>query len=88
MKITAEEARNLAGMTPEEEVEIVYGLIKEAATKKKRRVALHSPFWTHGGYNRTEDWKAAKLLLEADGFTVDFFYEERQFVDMYTIVSW
>jgi hypothetical protein len=88
MKITAKEARELAGMTAEEEVEGVYELIREAATEKKRSVFLHTNFWTHGGYDKKEDWKKAKLLLEEDGFKVEFFYEEKQFVNMYTIVSW
>jgi hypothetical protein len=32
--------------------------------------------------------KAFEALVRADGYTVEFFCEERQFVDMYTVVKW
>ena len=87
-KITAQEARELAGPTVSERVEEVYPKIREAAEKKRRRVALHEDFWVNGGYRGTKEWKEACELLRKDGFIVKFFYEERQFVDMYTVVEW
>lgn len=87
-KITAKEARELAGPTVEEHVEAAFEEIRKAATEKKRRVALHGPFWTNGGYGRTNDYKEACKLLEKEGFEVEFYYEEKQFVDMYTVVKW
>jgi hypothetical protein len=88
-RITAAEARELAGPIVQERVEAVYPLIREAAEKKQRRLALHSAFWVNGGYSESKEWKEACELLRKDGFTVSFFYyEERQFVDMYTIVEW
>lgn len=87
-KITAAQARELAGPTVQERVDAVYPLIEQAAKSKKRGVHLHDDFWTNGGYQQTEDWKAAVELLKKDGYNVRFFYEERQFVDMYTIVEW
>ena len=88
MEITAQEARDLAGPTVQERVEDVYLLIRKAAQAKKRSIQLHDNFWVHGGYKPTEEWKEAVKILEGKGFVVKFFYEERQFVDMYTIVSW
>jgi hypothetical protein len=88
MKITAKEARELSGPTLEERVDDVYNLIREAAAKKQRQVNLHEDFWTRGGYDRSPDWKIAVAMLQDEGFNVNFYYEERQFVDMYTIVSW
>jgi hypothetical protein len=87
-KITAKEARELAGPTIEERVEEAFETIKEAAKNKNRSAALHGQFWAHGGYDRTNDWCAAAKMLEDEGFTVEFFYEERQFVNMYTLVKW
>ena len=87
-KITAAEARELAGPTVEERVDEVYPLIREAAQQGKRSLALTSKFWTHCGYQGTPDWREACELLRADGFEVKFFYEEQQFVNMYTIVKW
>ena len=87
-KITAAEARKLAGPTVEERVEFIMPLIETAAKDKKRSLALHDEFWVHGGYQGTADYKEAVRQLEALGYKVRFFYEERQFVDMYTIVEW
>jgi len=86
-KITAQEARKLAGPTVQERVDDVYPLIRSAAEKKKRSITLHD-WWADQGYGGTEEYKQACKLLEADGFKVSFFYEERQFVNMYTVVEW
>ena len=87
-KITAEEARKLAGPTVQEQVDIVYQMIREAATNGKRSINLHDGLWVNGGYSSTDEYKQAVNMLKDDGFVVDFFYEERQFVNMYTIVKW
>jgi hypothetical protein len=87
-KITAAEARKLAGPTVQEQVDLVYPLIREAAEKRKRSITLHDDLWVNGGYAGTVEYKQAVKILENDGFVVEFFYEERQFVNMYTIVKW
>jgi len=87
-KITAQEARKLAGPTVQERVDEVYTLIREAATEKKRFVNLRDDFWVNEGYSKTKEYQQACMILEGEGYTVRFFYEERQFVDMYTIVEW
>ena len=87
-KITAEEARKLAGPTVEEYADEAFGLIRTVATAGKREAQLHGEFWERGGYSGTPEWKQACKILEDAGFEVRFFYEERQFVDMYTIVEW
>ena len=86
--LTAMEARELAGPTPEERVEIVTAAIREAAVAKKRKLALTDRFWVYEGYDRTADYQKACEMLKKLGYKVSFFYEERQFVDMYTIVEW
>ena len=86
--ITAEQARELAGPTVQERVAAVYPLIRTAAEQKKRVVALHDSFWVNGGYSSSAEWKEACEILRKDGFVVEFFYDERQFVAMYTIVKW
>lgn len=87
-RITAEQARQIAGPTVQERVDAVYPLIEEAAKNKKRSIHLHDEFWAYDGYKGTHKWKEAVALLKKDGYQVRFFYEERQFVDMYTIVEW
>lgn len=90
--ITAEEARRLAGPTLEEKVEAIADGIKKAAEEKKRRYvppASQDPdLWITGGYERSQEWLEAKKRLESLGYKVTFFYEERQFVDMYTVIEW
>lgn len=87
-KITAEEARKLSGPTTQDHVATVYRLIRKAAEKKERSVKLYDDFWVYEGYKGTTSYKEACKILEGDGYKVRFFYEERQFVDMYTIVEW
>ena len=87
-KITAQEARKLAGPTVQERVDEVYPMIREAAEKKLRHVNLRDTFWVNEGYSKTNEYKQACMILEGDGYKVSFFYEERQFVDMYTVVEW
>lgn len=90
--ITAKEARELSGPTfeerVEEQLEIAYEKIRKAAENKKRETILNSEFWSHGGYSGLDEYKAAVNKLKELGYTVEFFYEELQFVNMYTIVKW
>lgn len=87
--MTAKEARALAGVDDiQEEVDLVLVAIEKAAKEKKRRLDLHTDFWTSGGYSKTKDWQEACQRLKNLGFSVDFFYEERQFVNMFTKVTW
>ena len=88
MKITAAEARELSGPTPQERVDAVYPLIREAAEKGQRSIRIGVDFWAHEGYSGTAAYRDAVRLLEADGYRVEFYYEERQFVDMGTEISW
>ena len=87
-KFTAAEARALAGPSIDDHVQEALDSVRAAAIDKKHSTALHSDFWTRGGYSRTEDWKAACKKLEELGFKVSFFYQELQFVHMYTVVEW
>jgi limonene-1,2-epoxide hydrolase len=87
--ITASEARRMAGPTPKERVEAIMPLIEAAAkVKRERQVAIHDDFWVNEGYSQTPDYKEACTILKGLGYEVEFFYQERQFVDMYTIVKW
>jgi hypothetical protein len=86
-KITAAEARKLAGPTVQERVDEVYPLIREAAEKGKRWINLHD-WWADEGFRGSVEYKQACMILEGDGYIVKFFYEERQFVAMYTTVEW
>lgn len=95
--ITAKQAKEIAGPTAEELVYDLEDYIKEAANNKQRKIIPHNKykgedyafnFWVSQGYKPTKKWKEAKKILEGLGYTVKFYYEERQFVDMYTIIEW
>lgn len=85
--ILASEARELAGPTIRERVEALEPLIRAAAEKKQRQIILHD-WWANVGYEGGAAWKEAEKILKEFGYTLEFFYEERQFVDMYAIVRW
>lgn len=93
-RLTAAEAREIAGPTVAERVDAALDIIREAAEKKQREVALHGDFWANGGYGSDRSTRLAKQYDEAVkqlkelGYKVWFFYEERQFVNMYTVVEW
>lgn len=87
-KFNAAAARELSGPTIEEQVDQALIQIKDAASKKYRQTNLVSNLWVNGGYSKTEDYKKACKMLTDLGFTVEFFYEERQFVSMFTVVKW
>ena len=92
--INAAEARKMAGPTLDEKIDALGETIKKQASKGHRQCKTG---WTHqedlslwidGGYDQSKDWKQAKQILEALGFQVSFFYEEKQFVNMYTLIEW
>lgn len=85
--ITAKDARTMAGPTLAERLEALGQDIETLAKKGEREIKLHDTFWLKG-YDSADEWLAAKKALEELGYTVDFVYEERQFVDMYTRVRW
>ncbi len=93
--ITGSEARELAGSTALEIVQSLEPFIRSAAANHERRLMTgytkdlpHQHFWINGGYTPEPRWVEAKRLLEGFGFEVSFFYEERQFVNMYTLIEW
>ena len=88
-RITADMARELAGVVDiEKDMEFAYNAIKQSAKTGGRTVILRNELFSQGNYNIDKKWLKAIDELRTAGFTVEFFYEERQFVDMGTKVSW
>lgn len=85
---TADDARKIAGPSMEDYIQGALDAIKASAQEKNHEISLRNSFWVNGGYSKTEAYKAATKVLEDLGFGVEFIYEERQFVDMYTKVTW
>lgn len=94
MRITAEQARKLAGKTVDEKVDDLLVEIENSAKQGKRQLRTSWEYsgdedlWVRGGYDETDEWKAAKKILTDLGYTVEFYYNELQFVDMYTLIKW
>ena len=94
MRFTAEEARKLSGKTLDEKVDGLLAAIAEAAKQHKRQLrtgweyGADEELWIRGGYGKTDEWKEARKMLVDLGYTVEFYYNESQFVDMYTLIKW
>jgi histidyl-tRNA synthetase len=92
--ISAAEARTLAGPSVEELVathlEVLNERITKAAQSKKREVILRDEPYAYWMYSREQSDDVVTTLqhLRDKGFTVDLFYEERQFVDMGLRIRW
>jgi len=90
--LEANEARKLAGVGDEDRAkELVIEVlekVKTSAAAGKRVLHLHGKDWVHGPYNDDPTIKLAYKLLKDLGYKVFFFYEELQFVNMYTVVEW
>lgn len=91
---SAAEAKELAGKTLDEKIDDILEAIKVAATERKRMLRTgwdykaDQDLWIHGGYGTTKEWEWARKKLTDLGYKVKFFYEEHQFVDMYTLIEW
>lgn len=90
--ITRDEARVIAGLKEHEVQEALDACdkaIRKAAAAGRTEVLMRSPrLLERGGYANDPKWLEVKAALEAAGFTVTFHYEERQFVDMATKITW
>jgi hypothetical protein len=86
--ITAQEARQLAGPTPEEYCEFFASHIEKAAKEKKRTVTVYHGQLENEAYGRTQVWKDFVAAMAKLGFTASLYYEERQFVDIRITITW
>lgn len=87
--LTAQEARELnpnGTSELERQLKIVESLIETAAKAGRAHIRLGDAFWSNP--HRTPAWKCAAFTLRNLGYKVEFHYDERQFVDTYTTVSW
>lgn len=93
-RLTAAEARAIAGATLDEKVDAILTRIAEFAQDKKRQLKCgwdydyDKDLWINGGYSKSKDWIAAHKILTDLGYKVSFYYSESQFVDMYTLIEW
>ena len=88
MRITAAEARELSTPAYQRHVEAAYVAIRKAAEAGKSSINIGHGFWAQEGYTETDAYKKACEVLREDGFTVEFYYKELQFVNMGTKISW
>lgn len=78
--ITAEEARNLSGQNSvkmiKDAIKHADTAIRDAASNQQSQVIVRGDFWTHGGYNKTEEFKSACIQLEELGYSVEYILHE------------
>lgn len=85
-RITAVEARKLAGPSVDERVDDACERIRNSAESKRRFTNLDNKFWGSVPGTSTDDYKAACNALRALGFTVRFVPVDP--ATGYTIVEW
>lgn len=88
-RLTAAEARKLAGPSAQDYVDAALALIEASAKAKCRSICLHGKFWVDEGYSKTPLYREACAELTRLGYDVSFYYHDGSIaVDMYTVVKW
>lgn len=90
-RLTAKEAVRLSGPSPDEHRQFIDECIVDAARSGQREVIVRTSPYARWLYQDVHFDKTAEEViggLREDGFVVDQFYEERQFVDMGLRISW
>jgi hypothetical protein len=93
-RLTAAEARKLAGPTVQERVDDILVAIEKLAKQGKRQLRTGWDYdkdrelWIDGGYSNTPEWREAIKILSELGYKAQFYYNCGQFVDMYTLIKW
>lgn len=94
LSFTAADARLSMPRGANEICEDILIRVRELASQGKNKLRTGYDYggdedvWIHGGYKGSDIWKKCVALLEEAGFSATFVYEERQFVDMCTIIEW
>lgn len=93
--ISAKEMREFCPRTVEDKVRDLLEYCKELAQQGKYECLTawqyekDKDLWVEGAYSNTQEYIAAKKLLEDLGYRVGFYYNAGSIaVDMYTIISW
>ncbi len=89
--ITAEQARDISGLTAEQYAKRLSTFIESAANDGDQYVIVRQEPYAGWMYNERVDSKTAKATLEIlrkNGFEVSLFYQENQFVDIGLKISW
>ena len=86
--ITAQQARELSGPTPEEYALFFEEKIKEAASKGLRSICQYHGKLENEAYSRTQVWQDFFEYMVSLGYEASLHYEERQFVDMRINITW
>lgn len=85
--LTASQARELAGPSPQERVESIMPQIRSRALQSKRFVDLDG-WWGPAGYQKTQDWNQAADILQGLGYVVEAIYEDSPVPKTITRVKW
>ena len=89
--ITAAEARELPGHTPEEYLKEIEVFIRNAAPKKQRSVVIRkNPYagWLYDEKNMPPEAKIVIKKLKDAGYSVSLYYDVLQTENMGLEISW
>lgn len=86
--ISATEARQISGPTPEEHCQFFDEHIRKAAAEKKREVTVYHGQLENEAYGHTDVWKLFVEAMRKHGFEASLYYYEGQFVDMRITIKW
>lgn len=89
--ITALKAAELSGPKSEDYLDFIEKKIIDAANNKKREVIIReNPYagWLYGSTGNSDEVSKAIKVLKDNGFKLNLYYRESQFVDMGLQISW
>lgn len=89
--ITALKAAELSGPKAEDYLDFIEKKIIDAANSKKRDVIIReNPYscWLYGSTGNSNEVSKAIKTLKDNGFKLDLYYRESQFVDIGLQISW
>ncbi len=86
--ITAQQARELSGLTSEELALTFENDIKEAAKQGNRYLLKYHGTLETEAYSYTKRWNDFVEHMKSLGYKVSLHYQESQFVDMRIKIEW
>ena len=90
--LTAKEAAEMAGPSPQDYISFIEPKIKAAAIKAQRQIIIRDePYcrWRYDSKNASQSAKEAMQILENNGYTLECYYKEMSIaVDLGLVIKW
>jgi hypothetical protein len=86
--ISVSELKKLMPRTMQEIAKSFEPSVIAAASQGKTEVQVHCDELEREAYSRTQKWDLFVSYMKGLGYTVEYIYEERQFVHMAILIKW